>query len=82
MPAKKGQKPQRRRAVVVRSQSGRHPRRTLAAARELSPLAELVHTLQQEGIRLQIAGMSAAILQGVPATTLDTDSVLMNLNKE
>ena len=45
----------------------------MADARELSPLAELVHTLSEEGIRFQIAGMSAAVLQGVPATTLDTD---------
>jgi len=34
---------------------------------------ELVHTRGEEGIRFQIAGMSAAVLQGVPATTLDTD---------
>jgi hypothetical protein len=45
----------------------------VAAARKLSPLARLVHTLQQEKIRFLVAGMSAAILQGVPATTLDTD---------
>jgi hypothetical protein len=45
----------------------------VADARELSPLAELVHALVQEGIRFQVAGMSAAVLQGVPATTLDTD---------
>jgi hypothetical protein len=43
----------------------------VADARKLSPLAELVHTLGEEGIRFQIAGMSAAILQGVPATTLE-----------
>src|SRR5262249_6576048 len=64
---------QRRRKNSVRSQSGRHARRTVAHARELSPLARLVQTLRQEGIRFQIAGMSAAVLQGVPATTLDTD---------
>jgi hypothetical protein len=42
-------------------------------ARKLSPLARLIHTLNEEKIRFQIAGMSGAILQGVPATTLDTD---------
>jgi hypothetical protein len=42
-------------------------------ARKLSPLARLVHALLAEKIRFQIAGMSGAILQGVPATTLDTD---------
>jgi hypothetical protein len=45
----------------------------MAAARKLSPLARLIHTLQQEKIRFLVAGMSAAILQGIPATTLDTD---------
>jgi hypothetical protein len=45
----------------------------VADARELSPLARLIHTLQQEKIRFQVAGMSAAILQRCPATTLDTD---------
>jgi hypothetical protein len=47
----------------------------VADARAVSPLARLIHALQQEGIRFQIAGMSAAILQGVPATTLDTSVV-------
>src|SRR6059036_2808346 len=45
----------------------------MAPARELSPLARLIHTLREEKIRFQITGMSGAILQGVPATTLDTD---------
>lgn len=73
MPAKARHRSERTRAPVVRAQSSRHSRRAMATARELSPLAELIHALQQEGIRLQIAGMSAAILQGAPATTLDTD---------
>ena len=38
-----------------------------------SSLARLVDALAEEGIRFQFAGMTAAILQGVPATTLDTD---------
>lgn len=42
-------------------------------ARELPPLTRLIHALGQEKIRFQIVGMSGAILQGVPATTLDTD---------
>ena len=42
-------------------------------APELSPLARLIHALGKKKIRFQVAGMSAAILQGVPATTLDTD---------
>jgi len=57
----------------VRKESRGNTRRAVADARELSPLAELIHTFSEEGIRFQIAGMSAAVLQGVPATTLDTD---------
>ena len=45
----------------------------MASPRKFSALARLVDALRKEGIRFQIAGMSAAILQGVPATTLDTD---------
>jgi hypothetical protein len=47
--------------------------RALGDASKLSPLAQLIHALGQEKIRFQIAGMTAAILQGAPATTLDTD---------
>jgi hypothetical protein len=42
-------------------------------ARELPALIQLVQALRSEKIRFQIAGMSAAILQGAPAATLDTD---------
>jgi hypothetical protein len=66
-------RPQRTRKHPVRKEPGRDSGRALAVSRELSPLAELIHTLVEESIRFQIAGMSAAILQGVPATTLDTD---------
>lgn len=59
--------------MALREDAGRDPGRALADARELSPLARLVHTLRTEKIRFQVAGMSGAILQGVPATTLDTD---------
>jgi hypothetical protein len=57
----------------VGTQSGGDAGRTLANARKLSPLAELIHALAEEKIRFQVVGMAAAILQGVPATTLDTD---------
>ena len=33
-------------------------------ARAVSSLARLVHALEEKGIRFQIVGMSAAILQG------------------
>ena len=74
-PAKDSQRARakRGRKVPVRAQSRRHARRALAAPRKLSPLARLVQALRKEKIRFQVAGMSAAILQGVPATTLDTD---------
>ena len=45
----------------------------MANASELPPLARLIQTLRAHKIRFQIAGMTAAILQGTPATTLDTD---------
>ena len=40
---------------------------------ELSPLARLMGALQAEKIRFQMIGMSAAILQGVPGSTIDVD---------
>src|SRR5258708_28377334 len=66
-------RPERRGKVSFRSKPRRDAGRALAPARELSPLARLIHALREEKIRFQIAGMSGAILQGVPATTLDTD---------
>ena len=41
-------------------------------ASDLPSVARLIYALRQEKIRFQIAGMTAAILQGTPATTLDT----------
>lgn len=38
---------------------------------ELSALARLLQALHEAKIDFQVAGMSAALLQGVPATTLD-----------
>src|ERR1041384_5259531 len=69
----RGPRLERRGKISVRAKPGRHARPTVAIARELSPLARLIHALREEKIRFQVAGMSAAILQGVPATTLDTD---------
>ncbi len=40
---------------------------------EHSSIAELIEALRSAKIRFMIAGMSAAVLQGVPATTFDTD---------
>jgi len=40
---------------------------------KLPPIARLFLALKENGIRFQIAGMTAGLLQGVPSTTLDTD---------
>jgi hypothetical protein len=50
-----------------------HSGRALGNTPDLPPIARLILALRAEKIRFQIAGMSAAILQGTPATTLDTD---------
>lgn len=63
----------RARKDFIRSQSGRYTGSTLAPAREFSALARVIHALRAQKIRFQIVGMSGAILQGVPATTLETD---------
>lgn len=71
--ASKSSRAQRARKDPVRSKPLRHPRRTVGVAPGPSALARLIDALTAAGIRLQFAGMTAAILQGVPATTLDTD---------
>ncbi len=45
---------ERRRKVSIRTESGRDPGSTMASARELPPLARLVHALRAEKIRFQI----------------------------
>src|SRR5262249_32443776 len=70
---RKGSRAQRARKTAVRKDPVCVARPTLAVPRDLSPLARLIHALIEEKVRFQVAGMSAAILQGVPATTLDTD---------
>jgi hypothetical protein len=45
----------------------------MAHARRLSPIVRLIQSLGKEEIRFQVVGMSAAILQGVIVTTIDTD---------
>src|SRR5258708_4924453 len=66
-------RPERARKTSVRPEARRQSGRAMAAPRKLSPLARLIHALRQEKIRFQAAGMRAAILQAVPATTLHTD---------
>ena len=42
-------------------------------ASSLSPLAQLAQALREEKTRFIVVGMTAAILQGAPSTTLDVD---------
>jgi predicted nucleotidyltransferase len=49
------------------------PGPTLAADAPLSALGAFLKTLQREKIRFQVIGMTAAILQGAPGGTIDTD---------
>ena len=71
--ARKGGRPKRARAAVVRKKPVSDAAGEVGHARELPALARLIQALRSEKIRFQIAGMSAAVLQGAPATTLDTD---------
>src|SRR5437867_12517188 len=57
----------------ARTRSGRNAGGTVADARSVSPIVRLIQSLGKEKIRFQLVGMSAAILQGVIVTTLDTD---------
>jgi hypothetical protein len=63
----------RARKNPIRTKPGRHPGRTLADERNLSPFFRLVGALRAENIRFQLIGMSAAVLQGVPVVTHDVD---------
>src|SRR5882724_2341431 len=55
------------------SSSRGHTGRKMANARRVSPIVRLIQSLGKEEIRFQLVGMSAAILQGVIVTTIDTD---------
>jgi hypothetical protein len=63
----------RSRKNPLRAKSGGDARRTVANERDLSPLARLMGSLQKENIRFLLIGMSAAIVQGVPGSTIDVD---------
>jgi hypothetical protein len=63
----------RARKNTLRPQHGGDAGGTVGDEREVSAFARLIAALQKEGIRLQVIGMSAAILHGVPGTTQDVD---------
>lgn len=58
---------------VASTRVGSHTRRTDKNARRQSTLARLIQSLEQEKIRFQIVGMTAAVYQGVMLNTMDTD---------
>ena len=70
---KKRTRPGRTRKSSLRAQPGRDAGRTLADERNASALVGLLGALGAEKIRFQLIGMSAAVLQGVPVSTLDVD---------
>jgi hypothetical protein len=51
----------------------RHPRPAMGHAPEVSPISRLAEAFRAEKMRFIVVGMTAAILQGSPATTLDVD---------
>jgi len=63
----------RTRKNPVRAKPGGDARRALANERDLSPLARLMGALREEKIEFLLIGMSAAIFQGVPGSTIDVD---------
>lgn len=54
-------------------ESAGHARSALAAGEGLSPLGALLAAIARAKIRFQVIGMTAAILQGAPGATIDTD---------
>jgi hypothetical protein len=61
------------RKSVVSTRPGRNTGRANKNARRQSTLAWLIQSLEQEKIRFQIVGMTAAVYQGVMLNTMDTD---------
>src|SRR5262245_52550065 len=62
-----------RRKSSPRTRTRSDARGTLGDARSVSPIVRVIQSLGEEKIRFQLVGMSAAIVQGVIVTTLDTD---------
>jgi hypothetical protein len=63
----------RKRKGPLGAVSGGHARRTMASQSGLPALHRFLHALREEKIPFLIAGMTAAVLQGVPVTTADVD---------
>jgi len=61
------------RKASLRTDPRSHTRRALGDAPEISPIARLAEALRAEETRFIVVGMTAALLQGAPATTLDID---------
>jgi hypothetical protein len=69
--AQRNEQSRRTRKDSVRPVRRRNAGRKMGYERELSPLARLLGALGAEKIRLQVIGMSAANIQGVPGSTID-----------
>jgi hypothetical protein len=63
----------RTRKNSLRAKPGGDARGAVANERDLSPLARLMGALGTEEIEFLLIGMSAAIFQGVPGSTIDVD---------
>jgi hypothetical protein len=70
---KKGARIRRTRKNPQRPKPRRDARGAVANERDVSPLARLMGALGEEKIEFLLIGMSAAIFQGVPGSTIDVD---------
>jgi len=59
--------------------SGGDTRRTMAPKSGVPALSRFLHALREEKIPFLIAGMTAAVLQGVPVATVDVESKKVHL---
>jgi hypothetical protein len=71
--ARKVRGPGRARKDTVREDVRIHSHGAVANESELPPLARLIEAFEKEKIPYLAAGMSAAVLQGIPGSTLDFD---------
>ncbi len=70
---KKSARIRRTRKNAQREKPRRDAGGEVANERDLSPLARLMGALGEEKIEFLLIGMSAAIFQGVPGSTIDVD---------
>jgi len=71
--AKKGSRLERRGEIGSRPRPGGHSARAVGIVRGQHALVRLLEALEAEKVRYLLIGMSAAVAQGVMASTLDVD---------